>query len=172
MLKVINCGKHSYIDSRELLADCLPDGKAILLTAVLADKSKAQRPKPIQNSASQATSEQQGLAISIADNPIRTPHTYSAKQIAIMHGIYSLYGNPHPQAVSCILNQKIFIKSEHKYILTSETEEQVDSRIRYDEYAAKSVKDWIVANKHPREIYGFDCAFHVLYVNRVTNLFK
>ena len=42
------------------------------------------------------------------------PQTYTALQIAYICGVYSMYGNPHAHAVSCIINENLFLDSKHK----------------------------------------------------------
>ena len=91
------------------------------------------------------------------------PQTYTASQLAKIYGMYSLYGNPHAQAVSSILNENLFISDEHKLSVSANYETGVCGGFRYDEFALKSVGDWLTCHGYPNEIYGFDRTYHVLY---------
>jgi len=91
------------------------------------------------------------------------PQTYTVKQIAGMFGIYSHSGNPHAQAVSCILNENIFIGDAHKTVITEDYGNHTGVSVRYDDYAAQSVKDWLKDCSYPSEIYGFERTYRVLY---------
>ena len=105
------------------------------------------------------------------------PQTYTALQIAYVCGVYSLYGNPHAHAVSCIINENLFISDKHKLVTSDNYMSGITGPcaqtalaaltstrgIRYDEYALDAVKQWIVDFKYPREIYS-DCrTYHVVY---------
>jgi len=105
-----------------------------------------------------------GITVAADDDEFdHTPQTYTAKQIAKMYGIYSLTGNPHYQAVACILNENIFIGEKHKTVLTTDYGNHIGVSVRYDEHAAKAVGDWLSENGCPREIYGFERTYYVLY---------
>jgi Rha family phage regulatory protein len=104
-----------------------------------------------------------GIAVADDDEIDDAPQTYTAKQIAKMHGVYSLTGNLHPQAVSCILNENLFVGDKHKTVVTADYGDHIGVSVRYDEYAAQSVEDWIIENGCPSEIYGFERTYHVLY---------
>jgi len=105
------------------------------------------------------------LGISVAEDCELTdvPQTYTAKQIAAMFGVYSLTGNPHYQAISCILNENLFIGEEHKTVLTSDYGNHIGVSVRYDEEAAEAVGVWLAENCYPNEIYGFERTYNVLY---------
>jgi len=103
------------------------------------------------------------IIIDIESTPKEKPKMYTTKEIAEMLGIYSLSGNPHYQAVSCILNENIFISSEHKTTETHDFVSHIGTCIRYDDYAVQSITDWLDAHGYPNEIYGFERTYHVLY---------
>jgi hypothetical protein len=104
-----------------------------------------------------------GISVAGDDEFSDIPRTYTAKQIAKMHGVYSHGGNPHYQAVACVLNDILFIGEEHKTVLTSDYGDHIGISVRYDEYAAKAVGEWLARNNYPGEIYSFERAYHVLY---------
>ena len=104
-----------------------------------------------------------GIAVADEDEFEDTPQMYTAKQIAKMHGVYSLNGNLHPQAVSCILNENLFVGDKHKTVVTAEYNDHIGVSVRYDEYAAQAVEDWIIEHGCPSEIYGFERTYRVLY---------
>lgn len=85
------------------------------------------------------------------------PRWYRPGEIAALCGLYSLGGNPHAQAVSCILNENIFIDMEHKHIIAGEH----GATVRYDNYALCEVVQWLVDHEHPDEIYGFERTYYV-----------
>ncbi|MCL2516929.1 MAG: Rha family transcriptional regulator [Oscillospiraceae bacterium] len=91
------------------------------------------------------------------------PRMYTAKQIAEKLSVYSLNGNPHPQAVSCILNENLFIGDAHKIAVTLDCGDHIGISVRYDEYAVQSAMDWIVEYGFPGEIYGFERTYKVRY---------
>lgn len=91
------------------------------------------------------------------------PQMYTAKQIAKMHGIYSITGKPHSQAVSAILNENLFIGEKHKTVMTMDYGDYIVASVRYDSHAAQAVKDWITEYDFPSEIYGFDRTYRVIY---------
>ena len=97
------------------------------------------------------------LGIIVADdNDIaNTPQLYTSKQIAKKLGVYSMNGNPHYQAISCILNENLFIGEHHKTIDTLDYGSHTCISIRYDDYALHSVRDWLMEHGYPREVYGF-----------------
>ncbi len=106
-----------------------------------------------------------GISITADDEITDIPHTYTAKQIAKIHGIFSHNGNPHYQAVACILNENILINEKHKTVITTDYGNHIGISVRYDDYAALAVKDWLAENGYPREIYGFERTYYVLYKN-------
>ena len=112
------------------------------------------------------------LGISIATDALmemdiesepQTPLFYTAKQIAEKLGVYSITGNPHPQAVSCILNENLFIGEEHISAVTQDYNGYVGVSIRYDDHALQSVKEWIAEYGFPEEVYGFERTYNVRY---------
>ena len=112
------------------------------------------------------------LGISIAADTVivvdgesasQAPRYYTAKQIAEMLGVYSLAGNPHSQAVSCILNDVLFIGDEHKTAVTVDCGDHIGLSIRYDDHAVQSVKEWVIGNGFPDEVYGFGRTYSVRY---------
>ena len=104
-----------------------------------------------------------GLTVADEDEFSDIPHTYTASQIARTFGIYSLYGRPHALAVSCLLNENIFISDEHKISVSSNCENGIAGGFRYDEYALDKVSNWLAEYGYPNEIYGFYRTYHVLY---------
>ena len=96
-------------------------------------------------------------------NHQRQPRMYTAKQIAEHFGIYSTTGNPHPQAVSCILNENLFIDDSHKTIVTFDCGDHMGVSIQYDEYAVEQVEDWIIANGFPHEVHGVGRTYSIRY---------
>ena len=91
------------------------------------------------------------------------PQTYTATQIAWICGIYSLYGNPHSQAVSCIINDNLFLNSKHKIAVSESYSNGIAYSYRYDEYALEEVKIWLERYNNPSEIYGICRTYHVVY---------
>ena len=88
---------------------------------------------------------------------------YTAKQIAELLGICSIAGKPHPQAVSCILNENLFINDSHKSVALTDYGGHMGVSVRYDEYAVQSVMAWIAEYGFPSEIYGFERTYYVQY---------
>ena len=88
---------------------------------------------------------------------------YTAKQIAEKLGIYSLNGNPHYQAVACILNENIFVGNDHKRLETQDYGNHTGVCLCYDEYAVQSVKEWLYEHGYPDEVYGFERTYHIVY---------
>ena len=91
------------------------------------------------------------------------PKTYSAQQLAQMVGMYSLYGNPHATAISCLLNEKIFISNKHKYAVSNNCENGTINTFRYGEYAIELIHDWLNVFDYPNEINGLYRTYHVIY---------
>ena len=104
-----------------------------------------------------------GIAVAEDDEINNTPKMYTAKQIAKKLGVYSVNGNPHYQAIACILNENMFIGDNHKTVTTQDYGNHVGVCVRYDDYAVQSVKDWLVEYGLPNEIYGFGRTYQVLY---------
>ena len=105
------------------------------------------------------------LGITVMDDEEidETPLFLTAKQIAEFLNIYSVNGNPHPQAVSCILNENLFISDEHKTAVAVDCGDHTVVSIRYDEYAVQSVMNWIVEYNFPDEVYGFERTYYIRY---------
>jgi len=93
------------------------------------------------------------------------PRFYTAKEIAIALGIYSVNGNPHAQAVSCILNENLFINESHKTVVTLDCGDHIGISVRYDTFAVQSVMDWITESGFPEEVYGFDRTYTIRYTD-------
>lgn len=91
------------------------------------------------------------------------PQTYSASQIAWICGMFSLYGNPHASAVSCIINENLLIGSGHKFAVSENYIDGVANSFRYDDYALEEVKIWLESYKYPNSIYGISRTYHVIY---------
>jgi Rha family phage regulatory protein len=106
---------------------------------------------------------QLGISIIIDDSHEYAPRLYTASQIAEELGIYSVNENPHCQAVSCILNEIIFITEGHKTIEAEDFGSHISFCARYDDYALELVRQWIEDYEYPDEIYGFDRTYYVLY---------
>ena len=104
-----------------------------------------------------------GIFVAVDTVPDDTPRMYTARQIAEMYGIYSLNGNPHAQAVSCIINENLLIGEKHKLVQTTDNGSYTGISVRYDDYAAQSVGEWLTENGYPCEIYGFERTYRVLY---------
>ena len=104
-----------------------------------------------------------GISVAEEDEFYVEPQTYSAKQIAKMHGVYSKNGNPHYWAVAAILNENIFIGDKHKTAVTVDFGDHVGVCIRYDEYAVQAAWDWIVESGFPSTVNGFGRTFHIKY---------
>ena len=107
--------------------------------------------------------EPYGISIDTSDMSATQSPMYTATQIAEMLGVYSINGNPHNQAISCILNENILISSEHKSIETEDFGTHINTYTKYDEYAVQAVTDWLDAYGYPNEIYGFERTFRVIY---------
>ena len=93
------------------------------------------------------------------------PQWYTAKQIAELLGIYSLTGNPHPQAISCILNENLFIEECHKSVITQDYGNHIGVSVRYDDHAVQAVMEWLTENGFPNEVYGFERTYNIRYSN-------
>ena len=104
-----------------------------------------------------------GISVAEDDGTASAPRMYTAKQIAKMLGIYSLGGNPHYQAAACILNENIFISDAHKSVVTEAYGNHVGVCVRYDDFALQSVRGWLREYGYPREVYGFERTYRVLY---------
>jgi Rha family phage regulatory protein len=91
------------------------------------------------------------------------PQTYTAKQIAATLGVFSIYGNPHAHAVSCILNDNIVISADHKAVVTEDFGYCIGVSVRYDDFAVQAVREWLAEHGYPGEVEGLYCTYHVLY---------
>ena len=107
--------------------------------------------------------EPYGFFVADDEDICNTPQMYTAKQIAKKLGIYSVNGNPHSQAIACILNENLFIGDNHKSVVTNDYGTHIGISVRYDDYAVLSVKDWLLENGYPSEVYGFSRTYQVLY---------
>ena len=91
------------------------------------------------------------------------PQTYTPLQIAYVCGVYSMYGNPHAHAVSCILNEHLYIDSKHKFAVADNYMSGIIGGFRYDEYALQAVKDWLADCNYPSDVYSDTRTYHVVY---------
>jgi len=91
------------------------------------------------------------------------PKTYTALQIAYICGVYSMYGNPHAHAVSCILNENLFIEGHHKKATCDNYLTAYLGGFRYDEYALQAVKNWLASCNYPSEVYSDIRTYHIVY---------
>jgi len=105
-----------------------------------------------------------GICVTDDNDSETMQRMYTAKEIAETLGIYSLTGNPHSQAVSCIINENLCISDEHINVTTFKYGNRVGVSVRYDEYAAKSVNDWIIEYGYPDEVYGFARTFKIRHI--------
>jgi hypothetical protein len=103
-----------------------------------------------------------GITVTTDENA-DTPRWYTAKQIAQTLGVNSLSGNPHYQAVACILNENIFIGENHKAVETEDYGSHVGITVRYDSHALEAVKEWFDEYGYPDEVYGFGRTYRVTY---------
>ena len=111
------------------------------------------------------TYEPLGFSVDFApDEETTLPRWYKASEIAKEYGFYSLYGKPHGQAVSCILNENLFIGAEHKWVTTENYGDYVGVCVRYDEYALEAVWQWFVDNDMPDEVHGFGRTYHFQHI--------
>jgi len=104
------------------------------------------------------------LGISILENGEfdDIPQTYTALQIAYICGMYSLYGNPHAQAVSCIISENLFL-NKHKLSVSDNYHTGLMGGFRYDEHVLQEVKDWLAECNYPSAVYGVERTYHVVY---------
>jgi len=106
-----------------------------------------------------------GIAIKIEIPDKAEPGVFTAKRIAEMLGICSISGKPHAQAVSCILNENLFIGDNHKSAVTMDYGNHIGVSVRYDEYAVRTLMEWIAEYGYPEEVYGFERTFRVRYAD-------
>ena len=111
-----------------------------------------------------------GISVAEEGEFDNAPKMYTAKQIAKMLGIYSVGGNPHYQAVACILNENVFISDIHKSVATEDYGSHVGVCVRYDDFAVQSVRDWLKEYGYPCEVYGFERTYRVLYDFQISGL--
>jgi hypothetical protein len=90
---------------------------------------------------------------------------YSATAIASALGMYSYHGRPHAQAVSAIIEKLSFNPENHIEIVPYSL---VGFSMRYDEYVAQAVADWIEQQNYPRHIPHNDIEYHVRYKDPYT----
>ncbi|GHV32150.1 hypothetical protein FACS18949_02240 [Clostridia bacterium] len=100
------------------------------------------------------------LGIVIADGVVRE---YTAQQIAELLGIYSLTGKPHAHAVSRILNELIVLDEFHKAAALANINGHSVVIVKYDDYALRAVKAWLVDNKFPNDVKTRDQTCHIVY---------
>jgi phage regulator Rha-like protein len=86
-------------------------------------------------------------------------HRFTATDIARRIGIYSETGRPHAHAVSSII-ERLQITSEHIAIIPFG---MVGVTMRYDEFVANAVQNWIDANNRPSEIPHLNFNYHIYY---------
>jgi len=111
------------------------------------------------------TYEPLGFAVDVVPGNMESaPRWYKAGEIAKECGLYSLYGKPHGQAVSCILNENLFVGAEHKRVDTESYGDYIGVCVRYDDYALESVWQWYVDNDMPDEVYGFGRTYRIQHV--------
>lgn len=91
------------------------------------------------------------------------PQTYTPLQMAYLTGMYSMYGNPHAHAVSCILNEHLHITGDHKFPDIPEYLRGIVTGFRYDEHALEAVKNWLEAECYPSGIQTYGRTYHVVY---------
>ena len=104
-----------------------------------------------------------GLEV-IEDNEFDdVPQTYTALQMAYLCGVYSLYGNPHAHAVSCILNEHLFMGDNHKIAVSDDYLSGITGGFRYDEYALDAVRNWLANCNYPNSIFSNARTYHVVY---------
>ena len=106
-----------------------------------------------------------GIAIKIEIPDKAEPGVFTAKRIAEMLGICSTSGKPHAQAVSCILNENLFIGDNHKSAVTMDYGNHIGVSVRYDEYAVRTLMEWIAEYGYPEEVYGFERTYRVRYAD-------
>ena len=91
------------------------------------------------------------------------PSMYTAKQIAAILGIYSRRGNPHYQAVACLLNENLCIDDAYKSVVTMDYGSHIGVCVRYGQYALHMAENWLYTNGFPCEIDGNGRTYHVVY---------
>ena len=106
-----------------------------------------------------------GITVAVETGTETEPQWFTAKQIAELFGVYSLTGRPHSQAISCILNENLFVEDCHRSVVTQDYGDHIGVSVRYDDFAVQSVKQWLMENGFPDEVYGFDRTFNVRYSN-------
>lgn len=104
-----------------------------------------------------------GISVISGDESNSTAAWHTAKQIAKTCGIYSRGGRPHSQAVSCILNEILCISDNHKAVIEADFHGRIGNIVRYDDYAAGAVAEWLAAYGQPSEAYGATRTFSIKY---------
>ena len=85
---------------------------------------------------------------------------FSASVIACALRVYSNSGRPHSHAISAIIEKLNFDTAEHIEVVPYGL---VGFSMRYDEYVAQSVADWIELRGYPRTIPHNGIEYHVHY---------
>ena len=111
-----------------------------------------------------------GISVLEADEFADIPQTYTPLQIAYLCGVYSIYGNPHAHAISCILNDHLHIAGEHKFPTIPEFLYGIQTSFRYDEHALNAVKDWLSEHRYPSGVQSYGRTYHVVYRKNKTAL--
>lgn len=100
------------------------------------------------------------------DADISVPRWRTATEMAERIGMYSMNGNAHGQAVSCILNEIIFIDESSKRRKSEVFGNHEGFITLYDDIAMLKLVDWVSDNGFPEEIYGFFRTYHVQYSSK------
>jgi Rha family phage regulatory protein len=87
---------------------------------------------------------------------------YSAGVIARILKLYSYTGRPHAQAVSAIIAKLNFDPDGHIEIVPYGL---VGFSVRYDDYIAQAVADWLERHDYPHDIPHNGIEYHVYYEN-------
>lgn len=104
-----------------------------------------------------------GISIDVgefADNMLM----YTATEIAEICGIYSVNGNPHAHAVSCILGDHIMIDDYCKSVVPAMYNDYMGTSVQYDSSAVRKVTDWLTQMDYPNEIFSDRRTFHIYYI--------
>ena len=107
----------------------------------------------------------------VIDHNTGTPYTdlehdgkYSVTEIALKCGMFSMHGNPHVQAVACILNEKLVIGGKHKSMQRAELGDIEGKRAVYDSQTVIRLVQWLIDNDVPDEIDGLWRTYYVNYI--------
>jgi len=104
-----------------------------------------------------------GISIDICTTA-NVPLMYTAKEIAEICDVYSLNGNPHAQAVACILNDHIMLDDCYKTVVPVRYNNHVVTSVKYDSCVIKKVNGWLAELGFPNEIFGDNRTFHIYYL--------